>query len=149
MSKQKVQNVMKDQQTRSRIVVTLDTPRTKIPVYDWLWAVKVKIGVNNYLAQISPGKKSFINPERVQIDEINNVPTTILNTTKNICYIRDTTIATPVVLGEDAVTTFALSAFIGDMQTLPYTNNEYSESDSDEVTYEQKPHPNRRLEVAK
>lgn len=129
------------------MVVKVHNPRKRIPSSDWLWAIKVEIDGNNYIAQISQSKTSFINPERVQMKKMSDIPTTIANKTRNICYTRDTTIATPVVLGEDAVIIFGLRAFVDEDQTLPYFQEEYPESDSDEETIRKKPHPNRRLEA--
>lgn len=132
----------------SRLVIKVNTPKIRMPSYEWLWAIKVGIDGNNYIAQISPGRKSFINPERVQTDKIVDIPTTIFNRTKKICYTRDTTIPTPVVLGEDAVIIFGIRAFIEEDQTLPFAAEENPESESDQETIK-KPHPNRRLESDK
>lgn len=146
VKKQKTQHE-RDTPNYSRMIKG-DSPRVRNPIYDWLWAVKVEIDENTYVARITPGRGSFINPERVQIDRAISVPTTIFNRTQNICYTRDTTIATPVTLGTDAITSFGLRAFIGDEQTLPYGKKQPPEGDSDQET-NRKTHPNRRLQVEK
>lgn len=116
---------------RSRIVVKVNTQRRNNLTSERIWAVKVGINGNNFMAQIAPGGRSFINPERVHVERTTNVPTRIYNRTRNICYNLDTTIATPVVLGEDAISIFGLEAFVGGEQVLPYSPDKKRKSDTE------------------
>lgn len=143
--KQKTHPELSSKPGDTQLIVKINNSRMTIPSYDWLWAIKVQIGGNSYIAQISPGRNSFINPERVPINSVIDVPTTIYNITRNIYYTRDTTIPTPVVLGDEAIIIFGISAFIEDEQTLPFAALKGPENNSDEESIK-KPHPNRRLE---
>ncbi|KAL5282947.1 CNBP.2 family protein [Megaselia abdita] len=120
-------------QIRSSITVKPNQSR-RISVFDWLWVIKVELEGNSCIAQISSGRKSLINPERVHLERTVDVPTTIYNMTRNISFNRDTTIATPVVLGEDAVKIFKITAYVGEEQTLPFPVEEPHQPENDNNT---------------